>query len=277
MPSRVAPRVVALVLGAAVAGPPAAAQLRDPQPLRYLLTADADDLRALWVNPAQLSLRPEADVGADLTVDASAEGAILGQVGVTVLSRGLAAGWVHDRYRDGGVGDAYAVGLGLGDSEFGAGFAYRWYRVRSRERSFDVGLRYRPVPPLNLSLLWRNIGSPVVRERALPASLIPGGRLALWRERAVLAAEAEFDTGRRRTAEYRVGGRLRGAFGLSLWLRADLSPRFQRRGFSVALIWGHPAARAALVGFLPGSFGKVEEVGVAAIAVAAPPSRPRRP
>jgi hypothetical protein len=277
MPRRAGPLAVSLVLGAVAAYSPAAAQLRDPQPLRYLLTAEADDLRALWVNPAQLSLRPEADVGADLTVDASASGAILGQLGITVLSGGVAAGWVHDRYRDGGVGDAYAVGLGLGESHFGAGFAYRWYRVRTRERSFDLGLRYRPVPWLNLSLLWRNVGSPVVRERALPASLIPGGRLALWRERAVLSAEAEFDTERRRIAEYRVAGRLYGAFGLSVGLRADLSPRFQRRAFSFSLIWGQAAARAALVGFLPGSFGKVEEVGLAAIAVAAPPGRARRP
>src|SRR6185295_8357115 len=86
-----------LLTGAAASLPgDAAAQSFVPQPQLYLLTTDAADARALWVQPAGMGKSREASVSALLTGNRYAAGYGVGQYGVTLASGVLAFGWQHD-------------------------------------------------------------------------------------------------------------------------------------------------------------------------------------
>ncbi len=102
---------------------PAAGQVAPAQPARYLLTTEASDARALWVNPAGLARAIEASIGADLTADRFIQGpgTQLSQYGLSLAGRGVAAGWEHERLAERQSLNIYAVGIGLGDEKFSAG------------------------------------------------------------------------------------------------------------------------------------------------------------
>lgn len=253
----------------------ALAQLFPPQPARYLLTTEARDGRALWINPAGLARRVEASIGADLTVEGSGATGRLSQFGVTLASRSLAFGWVHDRYAGRGGGDTYALGLGLGDEMFSAGATRRWHRGGPRYSTWDIALRAAPRPSLQLSLLWRHVGSPALRDSVPAPTLVPAAALSALSGRLRIGAEWEVADDLSRTHTYRVGGTLGVWRDLLLTLQADLAPAGERGALAIAVRWEDPRIRAALFGVRPEGGGTMTAGGSGMLA-AAPPRRRRR-
>ena len=156
-------------LAAAALPGAAAAQFFPAQPAGYLLTTDAADARALWVNPAGLARRLEASIGADAAVERSALETRVSQLGATLSSRFLALGWSQNRVPAGsfGTGNAakpprttnvFALGFGLGDPAFSAGAAKRWYRADARASAWDVAARFALGARFEVSVVWRDIG-----------------------------------------------------------------------------------------------------------------------
>lgn len=255
-----------------------AAQVIPAQPARYLLTTEAADARALWLNPAGLARRLEASLGADVSIDRFATGMQVSQYSATVSSRGVAAAWMHERYPAGQSLNAYAVGVGLGDEQFSAGATRRWYRGLASGVAWDVAARVATGEGAQLSLVARNLGSPRLIDSTYWATLVPGALVVLLDGVVRVGAEWEVATHRWRSEEIRAGGAVLLGKGLALVMRADLAPDFRRRGFILALTWEAPQARAAGYAQLPGGASEVDAFGVSGALVArgAPGARPGR-
>ncbi len=268
----------ALALAAGLGGSAAAAgrlgaQVLPPQPARYLLTVDAADARALWVNPAGLARRLEASIGADIGADRFANGAMqVSQYGATVASRGLAVSWVHDRYPGAGAVNAYAVGAGLGDETFSGGVTARWYRGLVRYSAWDVGVRGTAAGGLQLSLVGRGLGSPLPDSTYRP-TLVPGAAVALFGGTVDIGAEWEVATARWRSREIRAGGTILLGRAFALAIRADLAPDLKRRAVVLALTWSPAQARVSAFSGLSGGLNEVAALGASGALVALrPPS-----
>jgi len=269
-------RAVTLAVGIAGAATRLAAQAALPAPpARYLLTTDVADARALWINPAGLARRLEASIGADVAADRfPGAGLQLSQYGASVLSRGLAFSWIHDRYPGGGAVNAYAIGAGLGDELLSAGVTRRWYRGLVRYSAWDLALRGRYGSNVQFSLVGRGIGSPLIDSTYRP-TLVPGASLALLDGAVQLGAEWEVTTHGWRSREIRAGGTASLGPSLALTLRADLAPNLSRRQIILAVTWFHPQARVSGFAGLSGDFKQAGEVGASGALVAAGPASRR--
>lgn len=247
MTLRASGALVAWLAGAAAVLPgTAAAQSFVAQPQHYMLTTDAYDARAVWLQPAGLSRLREASFAGFATADASGG---LSQYGVMLASGGLGLGWQHDRKVGTGT-DVFTVGFGVGGPRVGLGADHRWYKGSgAHDGSWDLGARLSPVPMLDLSLVWRDIGTPVDfvdatdTARTLESVLIPAAAINLF-GRARVGAEWEIVTNNWGTSAVRLGAstRLVGAFALSV--RGDFSSRFNGRAVALAVTWNGPDARA---------------------------------
>lgn len=238
------------------------------QAARYLLTTEASDARALWADPAGLARQMEASLGVELTGDRFDSGGMqLRQWGGTIASHGVAAGWVHDRYPDGTTLNVYDLGLGLGDEQFSAGAAHRWYRGAVQGSAWDVGIRTNAWDGLDVSLLARNIGSPRLGDSTYWATLVPGALIRFFGGRVQAGGEWEIAPHGWTSVEVRAGGAIALGRGLALLLRADLAPDLKRRGLVVALDFEGSRSRVSAFGLMPGGANQVDAFGGSATLV----------
>ena len=258
----------------------AAAQRYPAQPSRYLLTTNVSDARALGVNPAGLVRGMEASLGSDATLDRTGGALRLAQFGLSIQSRILAFGWSHNRYPRGISANDYALALALGDEALSMGATKHWFRGGLSDGSWDVAIRARVTPALDVSLVWREIGSPIVRDTVLhkwPTSIIPAAGLLLFGGRLHTSMEAQVEADFSDVREVRAGAVLALGWGFALALRGDFSPKLDhRRSFAAALTWSRAASRAAIVALLPADAGSLDAIGAAGLIVATPPPRRTR-
>lgn len=259
----------------------AAAQFFPAQPAGYLLTTDASDARALWVNPAGLVRRLEAGVGADVAIERTPLDTRVSQYGLVAASRYLAFGWSHNRLPAGAsaggnlperTANVFTVGLGLGDSVFSAGAAKRWYRGDARASAWDVAARVAVSRRLDASVVWRDIGSPIVADTMLEETLVPAVALSFFRGRLRVGAEWHVATGGWKAREVRTGWTIRTGERLAVMLRNDLTPGLGRRRTVLAVQWGLTRARATL-----STSGRGETYGAGLLLISAPPPARRPP
>ena len=253
MPTRT--RVCAGLLWAVVGLPGlAAAQSFVSQPQQYLLTTDVFDGRALWVQPAALSKRSEASIAVMATGDRLDGPVLLSQYGITIASRGLGLGWQHDESPlNGDHIDAYALGFGFGSPRASVGGDYRMHRgTNTKDHALDLGGRYRPGGPFELSIVWRDIGTPVVLGDTIFSTLVPGAALQLFKAHLQLGADWELVTRDWGTSAIRAGATIVLPKGLLLNARAETDAKFSMRQLSFGLTWS--AAVTRITGF--GAFGR---------------------
>jgi hypothetical protein len=134
------------------------------------------------VNPAGLVRGFGAGHGGDATLDRTGGALRLAQFGLLIQSRNLAFGWNHNRYPSGFAANRYALALALGDEALSVGATRHWYRGGLSTGAWDVAVRARATPALDVSLVWRDIGSPIVSDTGLhkwPTSIIPAAGLLL--------------------------------------------------------------------------------------------------
>lgn len=243
--------------------------IRPAQPARYLLTTEASDARALWVDPAGLARQPEASLGVEMSADRFDSGGVqLRQYGATIASHGVAAGWIHDRYPNGASLNVYDVGFGLGDERFSAGVAHRWYRGVVQGSAWDAGIRAAVWNGIDASLLAKSLGSPRLGDTTYWVTLVPGALVRLFGDRIQVGGEWEVAPHRWQSVELRAGGAIAIGAGLALLLRADLAPDLRRRGFTIALDFEGSGSRVSAFGLLPGAADEVDAFGAAAALVA---------
>jgi hypothetical protein len=267
--------LAASFFGAAAALPrAAAAQSFVSQPQHYLLTTEAVDGRALWVQPAGLVARHESSVSAMATADRVGGSLALGQYGVTLAAGPLGIGWQHDRLGSAAHGDAFVVGYAVGRPDRSVGFDHRWHRgTNIHSSAWDFGARYAPTSALVFSLVWRDVGSPVIGD-TIRATLVPGAALALLNGRLEIGADWEIVTDGWGSSAVRAGVALTLPARLALGVRAEFGS-FDRRGLAVDLTWnGHAARLTAFRSSVRSD--DVDRYGVWAAAVANPQARRRR-
>jgi len=239
-----------------------------------MLTTDATDGRALWVQPAGLARRHEASISGLLTANRGGDTRI-GQYGATLASGVLAFGWQHDRFSDTVSMNTFIVGLAAGTQAVSVGADRRWYSgTNTKDGSWDLGGRYQAGQALELSLVWRDVGSPVVVGDTIFATLVPGAALSLFGGRARAGADWEIVTRGWNSSAVRIGvsAPLPGHLGVSL--RGEFTGKFSARGAALAVTWNGPAAR--ITGF--GSSVRAPDVDRAGLwgAAVSDPLRPRR-
>lgn len=253
----------------------ATAQLYPALPQRYLLTTDAFDTRAVWVNPAGLARRIEASLGADATVERRPGSARLAQFGASVRSRNVAFAWIHDRYPGSFGANNFALGVGLGDETLSLGATRRWYGGPGGDKAWDIAARGRLTPLLDLSLVWRNAGSPTVRDTIYGASIIPAVAFHLLEGRIVAGVEGDLATDLHALREVRAGATCIVGAGVAISLRGEFSPGFARRGFAVGITLGAARTRSTLVTLLPAAANSIQTIGATTALVAAEPAAVR--
>jgi hypothetical protein len=263
----------AVVLSLAAAGPsPAAAQSVRPLAERSLLTTAVRDERAVWVNPAGLARSTQASLAADLTVERADGEARLAQYGLAFSSRSLAFGWEHDRLLGGSSTNTYVVGFGLGDELFSGGVAHRWYQ--GGKGGWDVALRGRATDGLDLSLVWHDIGSPLVRGVVVGDRFVPAAGFRLLEGRILAGVEGDIPGDLSTLSEFRAGAGIALSTRIVVACRATFSRETARRGVVVFIGFGGRRYRGSFAGLFPegGGLGAVGADG-AVIADLAGPSR----
>lgn len=267
---RAIPLAAAVVALWAARGPrEAAAQgVRIPaQPARYLLTTEAADARALWVNPAGLAWRPEASLGADISLDREPGGPHLSQYGATLASRGLAFGWTHERVPGAASSNGYAIALGLGDAAFSAGATRRWVRGATHASFWDFAASAAAADWLRVSVVAKNVDSPTPSDTTSAPSIVPGLGASLLGRRVYAGIEWEVATRRWRSLLGRVGGTVALWKGVGLLVRADLTRDLGLSGLAFAVQLEAPTARATAFTLLPKG-GGLDSFGAAGALVA---------
>lgn len=243
--TRARPLAIAAAIVTAAAALPgaAAAQSYVPQPQLYLLSTDVFDGRALWAQPAGLVKRRESSISLMATADHDTSGTALGQYGVTLASGGVGFGWQHDRIRGGGHADAFVVGYAAGTPQFSLGFDHRWHRGSgTKDGAWDIGARYSPSTLLELSLVWRDISSPVVVGDTIRATFVPGAAVRLLRGRLRFGVDWEVvQSGG--TSAIRAGAAVILPANLVLTLRPEFDAHFTTRSVAVGLTWSGRTAR----------------------------------
>lgn len=199
-----------LVLACALFGglsPSVAAQAPASRSSDYLFVSNADDVRALSVNPAGLA-RPIASLfGEFSSVHAAGGGRRLGQYSFGVSSRSAAVSYQRDRFDSlPSLGTWRVAGaIALTKAALGTSIAFN-----KGGRSWDAGVLYTPLPTVSIGLVVRNLGRPVVRDSALRIVVVSGVTLRPARGAAltaeVLATERRPVTGYDR--RYRAGAQI---------------------------------------------------------------------
>jgi hypothetical protein len=272
-----------IAIAAAALPRAAAAQSYLPQPQSYMLTTDAIDSRAVWVQPAGLVRRRESSVSVMASADRLNGPLGLSQYGVTLHSGGVAFGWQHDLV---GTSDtvaghynisAWLIGMGFGGPRASIGGSFRMHRGdQTHANTGDIGGRMLAAKRIELGFVWRDIGSPKVLGDTIHTTLVPGAAIQLFKAHLQIGADWELVTGGWGTSAVRTGATVVLPKGIAVGARWETDGNFDTRTFSVALTWNGAASR--VVGFdAMGHGGASDRLGLWGSAVQHPEQTRRRP
>ncbi len=216
-----------LILALATAGllvQGAAGQAQRSRSADYQFGSTVNDARALWLNPAGLAVRMEASILGEFSLERPVDSELrLAQWTLAFNSRGFAFGYQRDRFAEDPNTGTFRFGLSLPFSRGGVGVAFSFYRgnaidtTKTWDNGVDLGVRFRPAAPLDLGVVLRNIGRPVLRDSVAP--LVGVVSLAfhplpnrLWIAGEVLASErlesSGYEIGYRAGLQASTGGAL---------------------------------------------------------------------
>jgi hypothetical protein len=143
------------------------AQYRGPRSSDYVFATDAWGARAVWVNPAGLATIHEASIMAEVLVERNADGDYpLAQYGFAFNSRGFGFGYRRDRFDD-VSGNTWRLGFGRALPRVALGAALSVYGGEDRKEDFDIGVRWRLTPVVDIAFGAEHIGQPMVRDSSL--------------------------------------------------------------------------------------------------------------
>lgn len=278
-------RHLACVIAIAAAALPgaAAAQSYVAQPQSYLLTTDVIDARAAWVQPAGLVKRRESSVAIMASADRLGGPMVFSQYGVTLHSGGVAFGWQHDLAGKFDTipghfdASAWLIGMGFGGPGASIGGAFRMHRGdNTHTNAGDVGGRILAAHRIELGIVWRDIGSPIVLGDTIRSTLVPGAAIQLFKAHVQIGADWELVTAGWGTSAFRTGATIALPKGVAVGARWEMDGNFDTRSFSVALTWNGTGAR--VVGFdAMGRGGASDRLGLWGAAVQNPAARRRPP
>jgi hypothetical protein len=213
----------------------------------YLFAASANDVRALWTNPAGLGTLPNASVMAEFVLETPPDSSVqFAQWTLAFNSRGLSAGYQRDRFSEDPNTGALRLGLSLPFPRGSAGLAATYYHGSAVDTAgnygLDLGVRYQVFHRIDLGLVARNIGRPTPRDLPLPFTGVLGANIAvvprhLLVQTEVVAADrpvgSGYDLVYRGGVQIGFGQRLPVAAVGSVDLNSDFSATLWMVGFSI--------------------------------------------
>jgi hypothetical protein len=141
----------------------------------YLFASTVSDARAMWVNPAGLAVRMEASIHAEFVLARPIDGNLkLSQWTAGFNSRGFSFGYQRDRFSEDPNTGTFRFGFSLPFTRGAVGTALSFYRgnavdtTQTWDQGIDLGFRYLLGGWVDLGLVVRNIGRPVLRDSAAP-------------------------------------------------------------------------------------------------------------
>jgi hypothetical protein len=194
-----------------LAATPAASQYRVPETQTFRFVSELGNAAGIYVNPGAAGFFTATLLTGNVTFDRP-EGSSwkTGQYQVGLQWGPLIGGYSHDEYHDTtgfAQGDAYTVGAGFAASGNGAGVTRTWRTVGDAESSWDAGYLFVSQVGLSLGVVWRDIGSPVVRDTVLDERVV--GALSFrepQRDRFSLSLQVDYRTKESDFRAFRVGG-----------------------------------------------------------------------
>jgi hypothetical protein len=163
----------------------------------YLFASTARDVRALWLNPAGLAVSTEASIFGEFVLERPIDSELrLAQWSLAFNSRGFSFGYQRDRFgEDPNTGTfRFAVAVPFRNGAIGGAFSF--YRgnaidtTQTWDRGIDLGLRYGFGRLIDLGLVVRNIGRPVLRDSIAPLVSVLSAALEPLPTHLWLAVEA---------------------------------------------------------------------------------------
>lgn len=194
-----------------LAATPAVAQYRVPEPQTYRFVSEIGNAAAIYVNPAAAGFFSASLLTGNVTFDRpESSGWKVGQYQVGIQWGSLFGGYSHDEYHDTtgfAQGDNYTVGAGFAASGNGAGVSRTWRTVGDAESSWDAGYLFVSRVGVSLGVVWRDIGSPVVRDTVLDERVVGAISFREPRhDRFSLSLQADYKTKEKEFRAFRVGG-----------------------------------------------------------------------
>lgn len=257
-----------LSLALTQAARPAAAQTREPEVQAYGFVSELGSPYALWVNPGAAGFDIPSRLIGHVTFNRPEDGDwSLGQYMLGVQAGYASFGYRHDEFDlPGGKsqGDAYRVVLGLAARSVGLGLSRTWHTVGEAESSWELGWIYASASGLTAGLVWRDIGSPEVRDTVEYERLIGGFTFRPQRGPFAISLQADYQADGGEFRAFRVGGRfafleLLDGFALAEW---DGAGDFE--GFRIGLALRHQTATAsAAAGLSKGGDARTASAGLA--------------
>jgi hypothetical protein len=237
---------IALTLCLLAAGP-AAAQWRAPELQTYRFVSDVGTGAGLWVNPGAAGFNRMVRLLGNVTFDRPDQGSwSTGQYGVGLQWTVVAFGYQHDEFQasEGGhaQGDSYIMAVGLAQGRNGFGVTRTWRSVGPTEGSWEIGWVSYANSGISVGLVWRDIGSPTVRDTTLREHLVGAVSLRPQGSLFSLAAQGDYQTDGGDFRAFRIGGTV----GLIEKLLATASAEWDGdgdfNGFRIGLAFGHKSA-----------------------------------
>ncbi len=213
----------------------------------YLFAASANDVRALWTNPAGLGVLPSASVMAEFTLETPPDSSVqFAQWTLAFNSRGLSAGYQRDRFSEDPNTGALRFGLSLPFPQGSVGLAVTYYHGSAVDTAgnygMDLGVRYQLFNRIDLGLVARNVGRPTPRDLPLPFTGVLGANVAVVPRHLLVQAEvvaadrpttSGYDLVYRGGVQFGVGQRFPVAAYGSVDLNSDFSATLWMVGFSI--------------------------------------------
>lgn len=190
---------------------PAAGQYRVPETQTFRFVSEIGNAAGIYVNPAAAGFFTATLLTGNVTFDRpEGSGWTTGQYQFGAQWGPLAGGYSHDEYSDTtgfAQGDAYTVGAGFAAGGNSVGVSRTWRTVGEAESSWDVGYLYMSRFGAALGLVWRDIGSPVVRDTVLDERVV--GAVSFRepkRDRFSLSVQADYRLKESDFRAFRIGG-----------------------------------------------------------------------
>jgi hypothetical protein len=151
----------------------ALAQSYAPRSVDYMFAATANDARAIWVNPAGLATVSEASLMAEVVwqnpID---DGMRLSQMSFGFNSQGLSFGYYRERLVSDSSNNTYRLAMARALQNWALGVSVSRIHSGDNDTGFDAGIRYRLLQSIQLGVVVRNIGQPLVRADTLPLTAV---------------------------------------------------------------------------------------------------------
>jgi hypothetical protein len=225
-----------LVLGAT----PLAGQVREPEVDSYSFVSEAPNVYGFWVNAGATALSERSWIAGHVTFDRPASaGWSAGQYMLGLQAGPVAFGYRHDEFEgaDGfAQGDAYTVALGFETGRSGLGVSRTWRTVGATEGSWEIGWVNRSESGVSVGLVWRDIGSPQVRDTIRRERLVGALTYRPALRAFSLSVQADYRLDGREFRAFRVGGSLRLTLPIEALALAEWDGDGDFRGFRLGVV-----------------------------------------